>query len=467
MKLGHECGLFGVHGDPEAVAMVYHGLQVLQHRGQEGAGIASTWGGVIRHHAAPGLVTQAFSDPAVLERIRNPIAIGHVRYATTGGSLDPTNVQPLLARFAGGPVALAHNGDLTNKAALRAELEAAGALFQSTMDSETVLHLLARSGETEVEQGLRRVLPRLEGAYCLLMLVSGKLVALRDPLGFRPLYLARRGRAWMVASEDAAFHLWDGIEDVREIEPGEMVVIDERGPTSLRFAAPRARIARCIFETIYFARPDSHLFGRNVHLTRVAFGHRLAREHPVPADIVSAVPDSGNSASIGYSRESGIPLDRAFIKNHYVGRTFITPGQEARQVKVRMKLAAVREVVEGKRVVVVDDSIIRGTTSSSRIAALRQAGAREVHLRISCPPTRHPCFFGIDFPTPDELIAANMSVEETARFVGADTLGYLSEEGLVACVEGARDTWCLACFDGDYPAPTPGDFLSGDSPPPA
>jgi amidophosphoribosyltransferase len=455
MSKGHYCGLFGISGDKDAVMKTYYGLQALQHRGQEGAGIASTDGRELKVVTGRGLVTDVFQDKEALKKIANPVAIGHVRYSTTGGSSNPRNVQPLFAHFQGGYIAVAHNGDLTNKTALRDGLERGGALFQGTTDSEAILHLIARTAPGEIEERLLTVLPQLEGAYSLLILVPGKMIAVRDPRGFRPLVEGRLGDAVLFSSEDCAFDLFDA-ERVREIEPGEIAIADAHGVRYRRFSDPHTkRVAQCIFEHIYFARPDSTIFGDSVHQVRMKLGRRLAIEHPVEADLVTAVPDSGNSASIGYSLESGIPLDRGFIKNHYVGRTFIEPEPDQRSIKVALKLNAVREVVNGKRVIVVDDSIVRGTTALSRVRSLRKAGAKEIHFRVSCPPTRHPCFFGIDFPTPEELIANQKSIPEIARFLGVDSLGYLSEAGLAACVSSPADRYCMACFNGDYPCRVP------------
>ncbi len=455
MSIEHSCGIFGVHGDDEAVAKTCWALQSLQHRGQEGAGIASTGGDDLKLHAGRGLVADVFANPTLLAELANPVAMGHVRYSTTGGSSNPSNCQPLLAHTAKGPIAVAHNGDLTNKDTLRRELEAQGALFQSTTDTETLLHLVASSTGSTILERLATVLPRLQGAYALLVMTPGRLIAVRDPRGFRPLVMGRRGDAVYFSSETCAFDLF-GIDYEREVEPGELVIVDENGPRSERFQDPWTdRLSRCIFEHVYFARPDSVVFGDTVHQVRVRLGRRLAREHPADADLVTSVPDSGNSAALGFALESGIPQDRALIKNHYVGRTFILPDQNRRDLMVRLKINAVREVVDGKRVVVVDDSIIRGTTSHSRMKTLREAGAKEIHVRISCPPTRHPCFFGVDFPTKTELIAATQSPAEIARFLGVDSLGYLSEEGLLDAVSGARNSYCLACFNGDYPVPPP------------
>ena len=458
MSARHYCGLFGVHDDKDAVTKTFYGLRALQHRGQEGAGIASTDGGEIKLHTGQGLVTDVFRDVKHLEDLTAPRAIGHVRYGTTGGSLDLCNVQPMVANLRGSPIALAHNGDLTNKRPLREMLERNGALFQSTMDSETILHLLAAAPGHGLDEWLLATLPQLEGAYSLLLLTPDRMIAVRDPRGFRPLALGRLGSTVVFASESCAFDVI-GATFERELEPGEIVTVDANGIRSHRYSdSSTRRVSQCIFEQIYFARPDSTLFGENVHRVRVRLGRRLAQEHPVDADIVSAVPDSGNSASQGYSEESGIPVDRAYIKNYYVGRTFITPDPEQRKLEVALKLNVVRDVVKDKRVVVVDDSVIRGTTSLSRVATLRAAGAREVHLRISCPPTRYPCFYGINFPTREELIANQKSVDEIAAYLGVDSLGYLSEDGLSACVKDDRDRYCMACFDGNYPCATPAEI---------
>ena len=449
----HSCGLFGVFGSWEAPELVFSGLQALQHRGQESAGIASADDQDIVCAKGEGLVINALDRQAV-QGLRNPVAIGHVRYSTSGGP-DPRNAQPLLVRYRYGPVALAHNGDIVNKRALRREGEQAGATFMTSSDTETVLALLARSAGSSFDESLDATLARLEGAYSFLVLRPGELHAVRDPHGFRPLSLGRKGDTWFLASETCAFALF-GVEHLRDLEPGEHLRIDKKGLHSRRFAEPR-RGARCVFEHVYFARPDSRLFGENVHQVRMRLGERLAHEHPVDADIVIAVPESGTSAALGYSRASGIPYDRGFVKNHYVGRTFIKPTSDLRESSARMKLNPMPEVVGGQRLIVVDDSIVRGTTSLGRIRALREAGAREVHFRISCPPTMWPCFYGIDFPTRRELIAAGKSIDEIAAFIGADTVGYLSLEGLLAAAHGTPTTFCHACFSGDYPTPLPPD----------
>jgi amidophosphoribosyltransferase len=450
-EIGHYCGLFGVFGDWNAPAMVHAGLQALQHRGQESAGIASADGKSVLCERGAGLVTQALSR-AQVEGLRNPAAIGHVRYGTSGGS-DPRNIQPLLVHYRGGAVAVAHNGDLVNKRELRRLGEAAGAIFQTSTDTETILALLARAGGASFDASLHSTLMRLHGAFSLLLLRPGEMHAIRDRHGFRPLSLGRKDNTWFLASETCAFTLF-GAEHVRDLEPGEHVTITDAGLTSTRWAEPEKR-AQCIFEHIYFARPDSKLFGENVHRVRERLGRRLAAEHPAEADIVVPVPESGLSAAQGFSCASGIPMDKGFVKNHYVGRTFISPGNAERKTAVMLKLAPVPEVVRGKRIVVVDDSIVRGTTSLGRIKSLREAGATEVHFRISCPPVMWPCFYGIDFPTREELIASNKSVAEIAQYLGVDSLGYLSFEGLMGCVQDGANAFCSACFDGNYPTPLP------------
>jgi amidophosphoribosyltransferase len=449
---GHYCGLFGVFDTDHAAAMVHLGLQALQHRGQESAGIAAAHGEQLLCERGGGLVTQALGREQVLG-LPGRIAVGHVRYATTGGP-DPRNAQPLLVHYRGGPVALAHNGDLTNKALLREEGERAGATFFTASDTETIVNLLARADGDSFTDSLHRTLARLEGAFSLVILRPGEIHAVRDPHGFRPLSLGRLPEGgWVVSSETCAFPLV-GAEHLRDLAPGEHVILTRSGLESFRFA-PSGRLAQCVFEHIYFARPDSRLFGETVHVVRARLGERLAEEHPAPADIVVAVPESGTSAAQGFSRRSGIPLDKGFVKNHYVGRTFLKPSPEARRSSVLLKLAPVPEVVGGRSIVVVDDSIVRGTTSLGRIRSLRQAGAREIHLRISCPPVTWPCFYGIDFPTREELIAARHSVAEMQRYLEVDSLGFTSLEGLLASVRGGADSFCTACFTGEYPTPIP------------
>jgi amidophosphoribosyltransferase len=443
----------GVFGDGDAVRRVYLGLFSLQHRGQESAGIACADPARpergIEKHLDMGLVTEVF-PPERLERLRGTHAIGHVRYSTAGGSLL-CNAQPMVVRCARGELGVAHNGNLTNMTALRAELTARGSIFQSTADSEIIVHLLAQPSPLSFEEHLLAALRRLEGAYSLLFVTPSSVIAARDPLGFRPLWLGRLpGGAPCFASETCALAI-AGAEPERELEPGEVVLADRGGVRSLRIEASRPRAAQCIFEHVYFARPDSAVFGDSVHDVRKRLGRRLAREHPVAADVVVPIPDSGNAAALGYSEESKVPYDLGFVRSHYVGRTFIKPSQLERQEGVSLKLAVVRAAVDGKRVVVVDDSIVRGNTARSRVRLLRKAGAREVHLRISCPPIRHPCFFGIDFPTEEELIANTHAPEAIARVLEADSVGYLSIEGMFSCVTGARERYCDACWSGRYP----------------
>ncbi len=449
----HECGVFGIFGHENAALLAYYGLFALQHRGQESAGIVSCEGpGHAFHvHRAMGLVSHVF-DAASLARLKGGCAIGHVRYSTTGSS-TLANAQPLVADTVRGPLAIAHNGNLVNAAALRAELENSGSIFQTTADSEIILHLLARQAAAgEPLAALRR----LSGAFSLVMLTPDALVGVRDPHGFRPLVLGRLGGGWVLASETSALDLI-GARLEREVAPGEVVVIDSHGVRSL-FPFPPARSAFCIFELVYFARPDSNLGGRNVAEMRVEMGRRLARVHPVEADVVVPVPDSGNYAAQGYSAESGIPVGHAFVRNHYIGRTFLQPSQMIRDFDVRVKLNLIADAVRGKRVVVVDDSIVRGTTARARVVNLRECGAREVHLRISCPPHRFPCHYGIDFPDPQELLANRMTHREIVEFLGVDSLTYLPVDEMIAATGWSPDSFCTACFTGDYPMPVEGDL---------
>ena len=448
------CGLFGVFGHQDAVEMVHQGLFTLQHRGQESAGIASSDGQVINHHVGMGLVRDVF-NASQLARLRNPVAIGHVRYSTTGSS-RVENAQPLVVEYSQGQVAVAHNGNLTNARVLRDEFEAKGSIFRTTNDTEIIVHLLARPESFDKSDPFGYVFDQLEGAFSLLVLTPNEMIATCDPYKLRPLALGRLGDAWALSSETCAFDMLN-IEYVRDIEPGEVLRINRSGLHSSTFCHPdRIRPAHCIFEHIYFSRPDSRVFGESVHAVRRNLGAELAREHAVEADVVFAVPDSGNSACVGYSRESGIPMDIGFIRSHYVGRTFIQPHQRDRDRLVRVKMNCMREVIEGKRVVVIDDSVVRGTTTRGKMKAIREAGAREIHLRISAPPIRHPCFYGIDFPTTGELIAANRTVEEIRDFLAIDSMGYLSLPGLLSCVSQPPDHYCTACFTGRYPCPVDG-----------
>ena len=446
------CGLFATFGPPDAALRTYFGLYGVQHRGQESAGIVTSDGTRLHQHRGMGLVADVFDERSI-ERLKGTAAIGHVRYSTTGSSTIE-NAQPFMVRCKLGEIAAAHNGNLVNAVALREEYEGLGSIFQTTTDTEILIHMIAREGGGEGDW-LGGCLRRLRGAYSFLLIRPHEVIAVRDGQGFRPLWLGkiRGGKGHVISSETCSFDLPAvDAEPVREIGCGEMVTISAEGVTSRTFL-PEERIfpKYCIFEEVYFARPDSNIFGDNVHLIRERFGAALAREHPVEADIVVPVPDSGNSAAMGYSKESGIPLERGFIRNHYVGRTFIQPVARERLTGVQVKLNVVKDVVRGKRVVVVDDSIIRGTTSRSRIQVLVDAGAKEVHMRISCPPTRHPCFYGIDFPTRTELLAAKHRVEEIRAFLRADSLGYLSVEGMLSCASNPPESYCTACWTGTYP----------------
>ncbi len=444
-----ECGVFGVFGHSEAANITYLGLHALQHRGQESAGIVSSDGLQLRSHRAMGLVQECFSARTIAE-LKGSAAIGHVRYSTAGAS-HVRNAQPFTVQYARGWIAVAHNGNLTNADDLRTELEEEGSIFQSSMDTEAIVHLIARSqGATLVERIIEALL-RVEGAHSLLFLSDDRMVAVRDPHGFRPLCLGRLQKAWVVASESTAFDLIDA-EFVREVLPGEVVSIDADGLRSF-FPFPARSRRMCIFEHIYFARPDSVIDGLSVYEVRKRLGRQLAREAPAAADVAIPVPDSGTPAAIGFAAEMGVPFEMGFIRSHYVGRTFIEPQQSIRHFGVRLKLNPVRAILRGRRVVVVDDSIVRGTTSRKIIRMVQAAGASEVHVRISSPPTRWPCYYGIDTPTRRELIAAGHGIDEIREFIGATSLAYLSIEGAHAAVDGngADRGYCDACFSGDYP----------------
>lgn len=442
-----ECGIIGLYGSANAAELAYLGLYALQHRGQESAGIVASDGANIQSKKGLGLLSEAIT-PAELPDLPGHIAVGHVRYSTTGSG-RVQNIQPLVIEYSRGIVAVAHNGNLTNARSLRRAYEARGSIFQTSTDSEVFVHLLADPGHANAADPLRQALESVRGAYSLLMLTADSLVAVRDPYGFRPLVLGEREDGYVIASESCALDLL-GARLVREVEPGEIIRIDEDGLHSTRFGHVHQR-ARCVFEYIYFARPDSVVFDEVVHNVRLRLGAALARTWPVEADSVIAIPDSGNSAALGYARESDIPFDIGFVRNHYIGRTFITPAEESRVSDVKIKLNVIRDVVKGKRIVVVDDSIVRGTTCRERVATLRDAGAEEIHLRISAPPIVHPCYYGIDFQHTDELIAASKSVDEIADFIGVDSLGYQTIDGLVDSLPGGREEYCLACFSGDYP----------------
>ncbi|OIO39138.1 MAG: amidophosphoribosyltransferase [Candidatus Omnitrophica bacterium CG1_02_49_10] len=442
------CAIFGIFGNRRAAWYTFLGLYAQQHRGEESAGIASSNGKEIRHHKSMGLVSEVF-DESSLDALKGHLAIGHCRYSTTGSSLAK-NAQPIIVDYSRGTVAIGHNGNITNAEILRAQLEAHGAIFQTTTDSEIVIHLMAKPTYNNRIEGLKGALKRLEGAYSLVLMWEDELVGVRDPYGFRPLSIGKIRNAYVLASETCAFDLI-GAKFVREVAPGEIVIINKNGLKSIKpFPEPK-RKAYCIFEHVYFARPDSLVFGENVHNVRKRLGKQLAIEHPVEADIVIPIPDSGNSAAIGYSSESGIPQERGMIRNHYVGRTFIQPHQFIRDLAVKIKLNSVGDALKGKRIVVVDDSIVRGTTSKMRMRSIRESGAKEIHLRVSGPPHKHPCFYGIDFPSKDELIASKRSVEEIRKFLGVDSIGYLSLEGLLGAVSFDKKNYCTACYSGDYP----------------
>jgi amidophosphoribosyltransferase len=448
------CGLFGIYGNPEAVHKTYFGLHSLQHRGQESAGIASSNGEVIQCYANMGMVRRVFrAGSGILEKLSNPIAIGHVRYSTTGSS-TAVNCQPLLAEYSRGQVAVAHNGNLINASLLRDEYQAHGHIFNSTNDTEIIIHLLAKPGHAGNPDCLGHVLNHLQGAYCLLFLFADRIEAARDPYGIRPLSIGQTDTgAYVVASETCAFDVVNA-KFIREVEPGEIVRIDKDGLHNSFFVKPgTVKPAHCIFEHIYFAKQNSTFFGENVHEFRKKLGRQLAKEHPVEADVVIPVPDSGTSAAVGYAEESRTPFDMGFVRSHYIGRTFISPEQRLRELEVKLKLAIINEVVEGKRVVVVDDSIVRGTTTRGKIRSLRQAGAKEIHMRVSCPPIRFPCFYGIDFPTREELLANNRDLEQIAEFLEVDSVGYMSLEGLLGCARLPDDHYCTACWSGKYRIP--------------
>jgi amidophosphoribosyltransferase len=448
-SLREECGVFAVSGHEAAAELTFLGLHALQHRGQESAGIVAVDDdGETRIRKGMGLVAEAIKAEHILE-LHGRVAIGHARYSTTGES-ELYNAQPALVKYRDGTLALAHNGNLTNAAELRENLVREGAIFQSTMDSEVIVHLIARSQQPSPDLQVEEALAQIEGAFSLAILVNDTVYAARDPRGFRPLILGRKGPAIVVASETCALDLIEA-EYIRDLEPGEVLKIREGMIEDLPRLAPTVPAA-CIFELVYFARPDSSIWGCSVDAARRAFGRRLAREHPAEADAVFSVPDSSNSAALGYSEQSGIPLELALIRNHYIGRTFIQPLQADRDFKVRIKYNPVREVIEGKRVVIVDDSLVRGTTSRGLVSMIREAGAKKIHLRISSPPILHPCFYGIDMPTKEELLASRLSVEEIRDHLGVDSLGYLSLEEMIGAVEEVGP-FCDACFTGNYPAP--------------
>lgn len=450
------CGVFGVFGHPDAAKLTYFGLYALQHRGQESAGIVASDGHHVTEHRRMGLVADAFNEQA-LKELKGHVALGHVRYSTTGSSLLK-NAQPFVVNFGGRTIALGHNGNLTNSLALRRDLERRGSIMQTTMDSEVIVHLLVRHLEEGLGPALKMSLPRAQGAFSLGLMTQNALIAARDPNGFRPLCLGKLANgAYVISSETCALDLVEAKYE-REIEPGEILVINDNGLTSFRMETI-CRPTHCIFEYIYFARPDSNIFGHNVYTIRKQLGAQLAKEtEGLDADLTLPFPDSGNYAGLGFAQASGITLEYGMIRNHYVGRTFIQPSQTMREFGVRVKLNPVKEVLQGKKVVIVEDSIIRGTTSRTRVKTLRESGAKEVHMVVSCPPHRFPCFYGIDFSSRGELIAAQQDVEGIRRYLNLDSLKYLSAEGMVKATGFKDPTFCLACFNGEYPIPPDQEF---------
>ena len=444
-----ECGIFAVYGHEEAAKLTYFGLYALQHRGQESAGIVSSDGQRVLEHKAMGLVPEIF-DEKILDALHGHMALGHVRYSTTGSSIL-VNAQPFRIQYSGRSMAIAHNGNLVNARIIREDLENSGSIFQTTMDSEVVLHLTAKYFKQGLENAMIKTMGQIRGAYSMVIMTEDSIVAARDPNGFRPLCLGKLGTGYVIASETCAFDLVEA-EYVREIEPGEVLVINQNGLKSVR-PGINSRKSQCIFELIYFARPDSNVFGQNVYLFRKRQGELLANKFSPDVELVMPFPDSGNYAAIGYAQTSGLPLEMGVIRNHYVGRTFIQPSQSMRDFGVKVKLNPVKELLNNRRVLIIEDSIIRGTTAKTRIKTLRKIGAREVHMLVSCPPHRFPCYYGIDFTSRGELIAAQKSVEEIQDFIGLDSLGYLDLDNLVEATDIPRQDLCLACFDGKYPVP--------------
>jgi len=443
-----ECGIFAIYGHVDTARLTYFGLYALQHRGQESAGISVADGRLMRHHKGMGLVSEIFSED-ILASLEGHLGIGHVRYSTTGSSIL-VNAQPFCITHSGCSLAIAHNGNLVNAHNLRCELEQRGSIFQTTMDSEVIVHLIARKLVRGLEEALIDALSEIKGAFSLVLGTENQIIAARDPYGFRPMCLGLLDdNAYVIASETCALDLI-GARYLRDVEPGEVVFIDENGLRSRHLTVP-SRTAYCIFEFIYFARPDSNIYGQNVYMARKRQGHEMAREYQVAADIVMPFPDSGNYAALGFAEACGIPLEMGVIRNHYVGRTFIEPTQAMRDFHVKVKLNPVRPLLRNRKLVIIEDSIVRGTTTRNRVKTLREAGAEEVHMAVSCPPHRYPCFYGIDFPTRKELIAATHSVEEIKKFLGLDTLHYLSLEGLLRAINLDTAGFCLACFNGEYP----------------
>jgi len=447
-RIKEYCGLFGVYNNSEASLLTFLGLFSLQHRGEESCGIISFDGTTFNTHLGMGLVSEVF-DAEQIACLKGHQAIGHVRYSTTGSSAL-RNAQPLFVDSYKLPLALAHNGNLINSKELRERLESKGAIFQTTSDSELILHLIMRSKEKSTEGKIIEALKKIKGAYSLVLMTKDEVMGIRDPMGFRPLCIGKKEDSLFIASESCALDLI-GAQRVREVEPGEIVIINKNGLRSVKYAESKKRYAFCAFEHVYFSRPDSMVFGETVHLVREKLGRQLAWEHPAKADIVIGVPDSGTSAALGFAKESGLSFEVGIIRNHYIGRTFIQPQQEKREFGVKLKFNILKEVVKGKRIVIVDDSIVRGTTSRIRVKSFRDMGAKEVHLRISCPPHRFGCFYGIDFPDPKKLIANEKTIKEIETYLGVDSLGYLSLEGMLKCFKHPASSYCNACWSGDYP----------------
>jgi amidophosphoribosyltransferase len=450
-KLKEECGVFGIFGHSEAANLTYLGLYALQHRGQESAGISASDGSEVRISKSMGYVADAFSEKT-LEKLPGHIAIGHVRYSTSGDSkID--NAQPILIECGHGQIAIGHNGNLVNATELKGELVRRGSIFQTSTDTEVILHLYARSRAANSDDAIVEAISHVQGAFSLVLMTKDRLIAVRDPHGFRPLALGRLGDAVIVCSETCALDLI-GATHVRDVEPGEIIIVSASGVKSFK-PFPAAPQSQCVFEHVYFARPDSYVFGESVNEVRTNLGRLLAREKPVDADVIVPVPDSGVCAAIGFAEESGIPMRVGLIRNHYVGRTFIEPQQSIRHFGVRVKLNPVRSILDGKRVVLVDDSLVRGTTSRKIVKMVKAAGAKEVHMRISCPPTISPCFYGVDTPRRSELIAATHTLEEIQKYIGADSVGYLSLEGMLSAVGTQRTSYCTSCYTGQYPVAFP------------
>lgn len=441
------CGIFGIYNHPEASNLTYLGLYALQHRGQESSGIVSSDGKELYHHRQMGLVSEIYTKE-IIKRLAGKSAIGHVRYSTSGSS-ELKNAQPFLVNYSNGYIAIAHNGNLTNAYLIRSELESKGSIFQSTMDTEVIIHLIAHSKAKTLIDRTIQALNQIEGAYSLLILTEREMLAARDPFGFRPLVLGQLKEAYVLASETCAFDLI-GAKFVREIEPGELILINDEGLTSIK-PFPKRETKQCIFEFIYFSRPDSFIFNHNVYEIRKSFGAQLAEEAPASGDMVIPIPDSGFPAAIGYASQSKLPIELGMIRNHYVGRTFIEPEQKIRHFGVKIKLNPVKELLAGKKIIVVDDSIVRGTTSRKIIKMFKNAGVKEINLRISSPPITDPCYFGIDTPRKSELIASSLNLKQIQRFISATTLYYLSLDGLKKCMKDEKDKFCYACFTGEYP----------------